>query len=86
MHCTCYDSRAFSQTSEDALFLPFDNPSSSEGAFCLYPTPLAYESMIVLTLGKSWLGQYQEIRGRLLMLVRSDLVGNRSPLDADRSG
>ena len=50
----------------------------------MYPTPLAYGSMIVLTLGKSWLGQYQEIRGRLFMLARSDLVGNRSPLDADR--
>ena len=50
----------------------------------MYPTPLAYGSMIVLTLGKSWLGQYQEIRGRLFMLARSDLEGNRPPLDADR--
>ena len=65
-------------------FFALRQPPSSEGAFCLYPTPLAYGSMIVLILGKSWLGQYQEIRGRLFMLARSDLEGNRSPLDADR--
>ena len=45
----CYDSGAFSQTSEGALFLPCvkdDKAPSFEGAFSLDPAPRTHENVL----------------------------------------